>query len=186
MQCSHFWGAHPVGVGAFKAPYGGTGPTGGCSRDALHWGVHPSGPGQVPSGVGTARSPLGLVPSGHPIIVCLYLSLSAKDLATGQLVTLGDRCAILPDVLSLLGLSLSLACAAGKSLDVPAWKCSFLTVSDSEFLCLALLIPQLGQSSPVWSCCGFTGLIWSCLKNTLVLHVWFGDRRAWIFLGMCW
>lgn len=34
----------------------------------------------------------------------------------------------------------------------------------SEFLCLALLIPQVGQSSPVWSCCGFTDLTRRCLK----------------------
>lgn len=36
-------------------------------------------------------------------MVCLYLSLSGKDLPWGQLVALGDRCAPLPDVLSLTG-----------------------------------------------------------------------------------
>lgn len=152
----------------------------GCAplraRASAQWDWH----SKVPPGAGALEPPHNSLPVFEPF------SEGFSQGPWGQLVTLGDRCAILPDVLSLLGPSLSLACAAGKSLDVPAWKCSFLTVSESEFLCLALLIPQLGQSSPVWSCCGFAGLIWSCLKNTLVLHVWFGDRRAWIFLGMCW
>lgn len=54
-------------------------------------------------------------------MVCLHLSLSEEDLGRGQLVALGDRCAILPVVLPQ-------ACAAGKSLDLPLCKCSFLAV----------------------------------------------------------
>lgn len=168
MQYSHFWGAHPIGVGALKAPHSSTGPTGGCRRDTLNWGVLPSGPGQSPIGVSTARSPLGLLPLGHPIMVCLYLSLSRKDLARGP----GDSWWLQEtDVPSCQmcchGLTVTFPGLCSREMFGSA--CLEVQLADSvrlsEYLCLALLIPQVGQSSPVLPCCGFTDLTCSCLKK---------------------
>lgn len=151
LGCSPHWGW------CIQSSPQGTGPTGGCSRGTLHWGGHPSGPGRLPSGVSTA-GPAVLGPPHNGLPGFEPFSKGFSQGPWGQLVALGDRCAILPDVLSL---SLCWACTEGKSWDLPVWKCSSLY----ELLCWALLIPQVGQSSLVWSCCGFIDLNSSCLKK---------------------
>lgn len=58
--------------------------------------------------------------------------------------------------------------------------CAHVEISGSMSLELQLdksdELSQTGQNAPVWSFCSFVGLLWPCLKNTLLLqHVYSCD-----------